>query len=209
VSGTAYKQIGSLCALAAVFIAVSYFAQRYHTQLGGIIGGGGALGIAGFIALTAVFVIFVIPLDIVFLIPVGAAVFGPVPTALMSIAGWTLGAAAAFGIARRFGRPVVEKLIGLGRVRAVERRIPQRHLFWGVVALRMLVSVDILSYALGFASEMPWGAYVAATALGVAPFGFFFAYAGTLPLWWRVLAVAGAVLLATAVFVRWGIAREP
>jgi len=156
-SNPLYKQIASLAALALVFLIVSYAAQRYHSELAPIVGDGGALGVVGFIALTAVFVIFVIPLDIAFLIPIGSAVFGPLPTALMSITGWTLGAAAAFGIARRFGRPVVERLAGLERVRIVERRIPKSNIFLSVIVLRMLVSVDIISYALGLVSSMSWG----------------------------------------------------
>lgn len=204
-----YKQIIALGAFALLFLAVSFLAERYHAELAFIVREGGALGIVGFILLTAIFVVFVIPLDIALLIPIGAVVFGPAPTAVMSITGWTLGAAVAFIVARLFGRPVVERLIGLERVRVVERRIPKHNLFWGVVVLRMLVSVDILSYALGLVSDMPWGSYVLATLIGVAPFGFFFAYTGALPLLYRTLSILAAVLFAGFVFMRYGVQREP
>lgn len=203
------KQTLYLLALAAVFLLVSYLAQHYHTELALVVRSGGILGIFGFVLLTAIFVIFVIPLDIVFLIPIGATVFGPTSTAFMSIVGWTLGAAVAFGIARYFGRPVVERLIGLGRVHIVERRIPKRNLFLGVVVLRMAVSVDILSYALGLASSMSWSSYIVATIIGVTPFGFFFAYTGSLPFMYRVFAILGAVLFATLFLFKYGIQREP
>ena len=130
------KEIASLIILAIVFVAVSFFAHQYKDQLAGIVESGGVFGIAGFIILTALFVIFIIPLDIAFLIPLGASLWGPIPTALMSIIGWTLGASIAFGIARLFGTPMVEKMIGLGRVRAIEKRIPKRNLFLSVIALR-------------------------------------------------------------------------
>lgn len=204
-----FKQIASLALLALVFIAVSYAAQHYKTELASVVQSGSILGPAGFILLTAVFVVFIIPLDIAFLIPIGANVWGPIPTALMSIIGWVLGAAVAFAIARKFGVGVVEKLIGLERVRVVERRIPKHNLFGSVILLRMLVSVDILSYALGLFSAMPWGQYVLATAIGVAPFGFYFSYAGTLPFWYQVAAIAIAVMLATIVLIKYGIRREP
>ena len=204
-----YKEIASFIALAVVFIVASILAQEYKAEISAVVMGGGALGVIGFIFLTALFVIFVIPLDIAVLIPVGAVVFGPVPTALMSIAGWTMGAMAAFGIARYLGAPAVKRLVGLGRVKAIEARIPKRNLFWSVVVLRMLVSVDILSYALGLLSDMPWGSYTLATALGVVPFGFYFAYTGALPLMYRTAAVALAVLLATFVVLRYGLVREP
>jgi uncharacterized membrane protein YdjX (TVP38/TMEM64 family) len=127
----------------------------------------------------------------------------------MSITGWTLGAGCAFGIARRFGRPVVERLIGLEHVRTMEQRVPTRNLFWGVVALRMTVSVDLLSYALGLASSMSWGSYLLATAIGVAPFGFFFAYTGALPFVYRIASIIAAVALATFALLRFGIKRAP
>lgn len=208
-SKSLFKQIGALIVLAIIFVVVSYAAQQYKTDLASIIKGGGMVGMFGFILLTALFVIFIIPLDIAFLIPIGVAVWGPVPTALMSISGWTLGAAAAFAIARRFGAGVVKKLIGLERIQAVERRIPKHNLFGSVILLRMLVSVDILSYAIGLFSRMPWGQYVLATMIGVAPFGFYFAYTGALPFWYQIAAIAAAVILATLVLVKYGIQREP
>lgn len=204
-----FKQIASLALLALVFVAVSFTAQHYKVGLASIIQSGNVIGPAGFILLTAVFVVFIIPLDIAFLMPIGTTVWGPIPTAFMSIAGWTIGASVAFVIARTFGVSLVEKLIGLERVHAVERRIPKHNLFGSVILLRMLVSVDILSYALGLFSRMPWEQYVLATALGVAPFGFYFAYAGTLPFWYQIVAIAAAAILATVVLMKYGVQREP
>ncbi len=203
------KQTATLGVLAAIFVGVSYLAHTYQTWLADLVYAGGIVGAIGFIALTAVFVVFVIPLDLVFLIPIGAVVWGPIPTALMSITGWTLGSGIAFGIGRVFGIRVVEKLIGLERARVVERRIPKHNLFGTVILLRMLVSIDILSYALGLFTTMPWRLYILATVIGVTPFGFYFAYAGTLPFWYQIAAVAGAVMLASIVLFQYGIQREP
>jgi uncharacterized membrane protein YdjX (TVP38/TMEM64 family) len=201
--------IGALAGLAALFVAVSYSAHVNEPLLTALVRGGGGIGEASFIALTALFVIFVIPLDIVLLIPIGAVVWGPVPTALMSIAGWTIGSAVAFGIARQFGAGPVGTIIGLERVRTVEKRIPKKNLFGGIILLRMLVSVDILSYALGLFSRIPWSQYILATLIGVTPFGFYFAYAGALPLWYQIGAVGFAFALAGFVIARYGISREP
>ena len=206
---TLIKEIISFLVLAIIFVAVSFFASQHKDQLAGVVGAGGILGIFGFIILTAIFVIFVIPLDIAFLIPLGAHIWGPIPTAGMSIAGWVLGSAVAFGAARRFGAPLVEKLIGLDRIRVIEKRMPKRDLFLSVIALRLLVSVDILSYALGLFSRMGWGSYILATAIGVTPFGFYFAYTSILPFWYQIAAIGAAVLLASVIVVRYGIQREP
>ena len=198
-----------LILLAIVFVAVSYLAHRYEPFISALVTNDGALSVVFFILLTATFVIFVIPLDIAFLIPIGAQVWGPLPTAYMSIVGWTIGASVAFAIARRYGTPVVERLIGLERVRMIESRIPQTNLFLMVVFLRMLVSVDILSYALGLFSRMRWSSYILATAIGVSPFGFYFTYAATLPLWYEIGAVVLALLVATLIAWRYSVVREP
>ena len=203
------KRAAMLVLFVFVFVGASYLAHAHKAQLARIVQTGGVVGIGGFILLTSGFVVFVIPLDIVFLIPVGVAVWGPIPTAFMSITGWTLGAAAAFGIARTFGVGVVRKIVGLENVRAVERRVPKHHLFGAVIFLRALVSVDLLSYALGLFSTMPWGQYVLATAIGVAPLGFYFAYAGTLPFWYQLAAVAAVFALAAFAFVKYGAQRAP
>jgi len=203
------KEIASLIAFGLVFVSVSLLAQHYKGQLAAIVESGGMVSVAGFILLTATFVVFIIPLDIAFLIPIGASLWGPVPTAFMSITGWALGASIAFGLARLFGVPIVEKIIGLDRIRAVSNRIPKHHLFWSVIILRMLVPVDILSYALGLFSNMSWRTYVLATAIGVSPLGFYFAYAGAPPFWYQIVAVGIALALTAAVVYRYGGQREP
>jgi len=80
------KEIASLIVFGLVFVAVSFLAQHYKGPQADIVESGGIVSVAGFILLTAIFVVFIIPLDIAFLIPIGANLWGPVPTALMSIA---------------------------------------------------------------------------------------------------------------------------
>lgn len=203
------RNILALALLGGMFVLVSYATAVYKPQLEVFVEIGGWWGMLGYILLTIVSVVFVLPLDIPFLIPLGAHLYGAPTTALMSITGWTIGYGIAFGIARRYGVTVVEKMIGLERVRAVERRIPTQNLFWSVVTLRMLVSVDILSYALGLFSSISWRSYLLATAIGVTPFGFYFAYAGTLPLHLQILAIAAALILATVVVFYYRVPREP
>jgi len=202
------RNILALVFFGALFVLVSYGTSVYKPQLGAFVEAGGIWGMAGYVVLTIISVVFVLPLDIPFLIPLGAHLYGVPTTALMSILGWTIGSGIAFLIARKFGAAVVEKMIGLDRVRAIERRIPTRNLFWSVVGLRMLVSVDLLSYALGLFSSLSWPSYLLATTIGVTPFGFYFAYAGTLPLHFQIVAIIAALILATAVMLRYRIPRE-
>ena len=204
-SSVTLKQIILFFVFVMVFILVSFIVRHYGVVLVDSIRAGGIVGLVAFVLLTAVFVICIIPLDIIVLIPVGVAVWGSVLTAFLSIAGWTLGAAIAFIIARRLGVGIVQKIVGLERIHAAEQRIPKHNLFWSVVLLRMLVSVDILSYVLGLFSVMSWRQYILATAIGVTPFGFYFAYAGALPFWYQVLAMGAALILVTVVVVRYRI----
>src|SRR3989442_3639266 len=113
------------------------------------------------------------------LIPVAARAWGRVPAALVTTAGWTTGSLVAFLIARRWGYPLVRKLTSIERVKRMKRYIPE-DLFWSVVFLRLLMPMDVLSYALGLFTDMKWHRYAFATALGVAPAAFVLAYLGRL-----------------------------
>lgn len=199
----AYRRIATYVGVAMLFMLVSYLIRGHEDIIRLLLVGGGAFGAILFLLLTAVFVVFVIPLDIVFLIPIGVSLWGPLPTAFLSIAGWTVGASVAFTLARRYGMPVVVHIIGERNMTGLRERIPTGNLFWSVVVLRMLVPVDLLSYALGLFTEMPRRRYMLATLIGVAPFGFVFAYVGALPPWYQFLALGVIALLVSFVFLRY------
>ncbi len=196
------KTLLMLLVFVVAFVFASFVANKYEYIINEVIHGAGIYAPIGFVVLTALFVVFIIPLDIVFLIPVGVSVWGAIPTALMSITGWIIGAAIAFCVARNFGSSVVRKIVGLKHIEALERRIPKHNLFWFVVLWRMVVSVDMLSYALGLVSTISFRDYVLATAIGVAPFGFFFAYAGTLPVWYQsVVLIVMAISIVSILYI--------
>src|SRR5438309_10439385 len=76
------------------------------------------------------------------LIPVAAHVWGRVPAALATTAGWTAGSLIAFLIARRWGYPLVRKLTSLQRVQRMKRYIPE-DLFWSIVLVRLVLPMDV------------------------------------------------------------------
>ncbi|MBU6388577.1 VTT domain-containing protein [Patescibacteria group bacterium] len=199
----AYRRIGSYIGFAALFILVSYVMRGHEDNIRLLLAGGGAGGAILFVLLTATFVIFIIPLDIVFLIPLGVNVWGPLPTALLSIAGWTIGASVAFSLARRYGLSLVARIIGARNAAKLHDRVPLGDPFWSVVLLRVLVPVDLLSYALGLFTDMPWRRYVLATLIGVAPFGFVFAYVGALPSWYQFLSFASILVLVSFMLLQY------
>ncbi len=155
-------------------------------------------------ALVFIFLMFiatvVAPLLILPFVPAVAIYLGPFPTALYSIVGWTLGAVAAFLIARYLGRPIVGRLVSLERIARYEQYIQQTAQFWWLVALRMALPVDILSYAVGLLSSMPLWQYTLATAIGVAPFSFIFSYLGVAFLSGRYEFLVGLVVLGIFLF---------
>ena len=64
--------------------------------------------------------------------------------------------------------------------------------------LRILIPVDILSYALGLISAMPLSHYILATAIGITPFSFIWSYAGEAAFsqeYTNLAAIAGVALL--------------
>lgn len=197
-----YQRIISYIVVATLFVLVSNGIRGHEDIIRLLLHNGSVLGVAVFILFTALFVVFIIPLDIVLLIPIGVSMWGSLLTAFMSIAGWTLGAGVAFLLSRHYGLPLVSRMVGEKRVTEFHDRIPKSNLFWSVVILRMLVPVDLLSYALGLFSRLSWSAYILATLIGVAPFGFFFAYAGILPLWYQFGAITIA-LSATSLLLMW------
>jgi len=82
-----YHTFFILAVFVAAFVFASHTARQYEPIIKMVIQSAGVWAPIGFVVLTAVFVVFVIPLDIVFLIPVGVSVWGAIPVALMSITG--------------------------------------------------------------------------------------------------------------------------
>jgi uncharacterized membrane protein YdjX (TVP38/TMEM64 family) len=200
------KSVGVCAAVLAAFVGVSVFAHAHQGALKEAVHVGGVWGIAAFIVLTAIFVVFLLPLDVSVLIPLAAVVWGPVGTAIMSVAGWTLGSSVAFFLARRFGAPVVARLAGKARLREAERTakrtIPKRHLFWWALITQALLPIDLISYVFGLFTDIELGPYALATALGDLVPGFFFAYAGTLPAWYQIGALIIGLAIAGLLFWR-------
>ncbi len=118
------------------------------------------------------------PLTALPLVPLLSPILGPFITGLAAYTGWLLGAVVSFAVGRHFGQPVVERYVPMGKIREYEKHLNPDMSFFYIVALRMIVPVDILSYALGIGTHVPFKLYVYATAVGIAWFSFAFAYLG-------------------------------
>ena len=106
--------------------------------------------------------------------------FGTFWGGLLSWTSVLVSAALCFGLARRWGRPLVERVVSpaaLGRV----DRLFVRHGAFAVLLARLLplTAFDLLSYAAGL-TPMRLLPFLIATAIGMTPATFLMAWAGDL-----------------------------
>lgn len=116
------------------------------------------------------------PIPAIFVAFANGLAFGVVGGGVLTIAGQTLAAALCFGISRALGRGPVEVLAGRFGLVAADTWFSR----WGargVLLLRLVpgVSFDVISYGAGLTS-IKFGPFLLATAIGVAPQAFLYAY---------------------------------
>lgn len=157
------------------------------------------LGAAVYLVAVAASVVL-LPMSSLPFLPFAAHLYGFWLTALLSAAGWWIGALMAFQLAR-LGRRYLERVTSLEAVDRLERRIPQDLGFGGIVVLRMIFPVDIVSFALGLLKELPFSTYAIASLLGILPFAFVWSYAGGELGAGRYLAFAAVAVAMTAAVV--------
>ncbi|MEK6906115.1 MAG: VTT domain-containing protein [Nanoarchaeota archaeon] len=131
--------------------------------------------------------IVVAPVTTLPLISVASNLWGWFNTGILSIIGWTIGSLIAFFLARIYGANIIKKFISIEKVHEIELEIPKEHIFWSVVLLRIIIPVDILSYAIGLFSKMKTREYMLSTIIGITPGAFMFAYLGTIPFLYQLI----------------------
>jgi len=61
--------------------------------------------------------------------------------------------------------------------------------------------MDVISYVLGLFTDMSWGRYVLATAIGLAPSAFLLAWLGRLPNAFTIMTLGVAAMMVAAFIV--------
>lgn len=145
---------------------IDYLSQFIQADLFGII----------YFILAFALITVLVPLTALPLIVPGSAIFGPLFVSVYATLGWLLGSLIAFVIARHLGKPFLSLFISIEKIEKYEEYLSGRIEFWGLVLLRMVMPVDLLSYAVGLLSKISFKKYMLATFLGVAPFAFIFSY---------------------------------
>lgn len=119
------------------------------------------------------------PIAVLPMVPLLAPILGPFLTGLSAYIGWTSGAIVAFWIARRFGQPLVLRFVRKKDLEKMSSYLNDDIGFVTIVMLRLVLPVDVLSYALGLFTFVSYSVYIRATLLGILWFPFAFAYMGT------------------------------
>jgi uncharacterized membrane protein YdjX (TVP38/TMEM64 family) len=149
-----------------------------------------------------------VPLPAVVITLANGMLFGAVWGALLSWSSALVGAVLCYYIARLFGRPVVERLVGKGSL-AIADRFFERYGRHAVLIARLIpvVSFDVASYAAGLTTISFWD-FVVATGLGQLPATLVYSFLGEnvprLAKWglWALLAAATLVTLGLALKAR-------
>jgi len=148
----------------------------------------------------AVYILFLIVADVVApisslpILPIAVSVWGSFWAAIITLVGWIIAAIISFWLARRFGRPLVAKVINLEKAEKLAAFIPEKNLFWVIVILRIFFPVEIFNYALGLFTKVNFWSYFWGTLVGIIPFGFLFAYGVGFPIQYQLAAGFVALL---------------
>jgi uncharacterized membrane protein YdjX (TVP38/TMEM64 family) len=174
-------------AAAVAFVVLAQWAQQHTELIQSFTTQAGWLGVLSYIGVMALSIVFA-PLGTGFLLPVAANSYGPFLAAVYSIIGWTLGSVVAFWIAKTFRKKIIKHKDFRKKIQKYEKSIPKYQFYGLVILLRIALPVDLVSYALGFASSMSYRAFFLTTLIGVTPMTFVFTYASTSSLLVQVLA---------------------
>jgi len=172
----------------ALFVAASYFSQASSKLLIDSIGIYGSYGMAIYV-IGAIIATIIAPLSFLPILPIAVALWGSFNAALLSIFAWTVGSIIIFLIARRFGEPIVRHFVGKRKMQYIHDLLPINYIFLAVIVLRILLPVDLVSYALGLFNVMPFWPYVLATLIGITPFAFTFSYLAEMPVVLQISAL--------------------
>jgi len=194
------NSIISLFIIIILFIFLSFYIPTNLSIFIRLIGSS-VLGMTIYVLLLIVESV-IAPISGVPLVPLASNLWGWKIAGFLTVIGWLIGAIFCFLIARRFGVPIVKRLVPIEKLNKLEKHSNNYNLFWGIVFLRIAIPSDILSYAIGLFSNIDLKKYSVATLIGFAPLAFIVAYAGTMPIVYQIiLLIIAIVLIIIGVFI--------
>ncbi len=187
------KSILELISFLILFVFISYFVQKNLDFFRQFI----EYGFQGilFYFLIVIFCSVIAPISSAPLIPILSGIYGWFFAGIITVFAWTAGAAVIFLITRKFGVKIISKLISLEKIYRLEKKISYKETFWSIVALRVILHVDLLSYFLGLFSKISFSKFILATFIGVIPLAMILAYAGSVSLKMQIAIFIVVVLI--------------
>lgn len=187
------KAFLGLVIILALFILSSYLVQKNIDIVKPYVKDYGAIGIGAYMVLLALEVIF-IPISVIPLIPIISNSYGFFIAFIATLFGWFFGALISFGLARRFGKPLIKKLVSLNDLEKFEKLLPKNQKLFGLVLVRILVPSDALNYFFGIFTKINLSTFAITTFLGIIPITLFLVYVGNLPVIFQIIGLIMIVL---------------
>jgi uncharacterized membrane protein YdjX (TVP38/TMEM64 family) len=189
-----------------LFAVALVLARVFSTPILDVLQAHPRLAILVFVA-TSVVAVLMPALTNLPLVPLAVLAWGSAWTALLLLAGWVVGAALAFMLARQGRSFILRHFPSAARHADIDRLIHPQHRLVSLIMLRMTFPVDVLSYALGLFSRRTTAAGNAlSTALGAAPFAWLFAWLPALAARTEMVVFAGSTLVFVA-YMLWVLRR--
>lgn len=180
-----------------LFIFSSLFIKQNEQKINELIVQNNTLGIFIYLLILIVSIVFV-PVSAIPLMPIASSVWGWFNAAILAVIGWGIGSLIAFLIARRYGRPLIGRLISLEKIDRIGRLVPEKNIFFFIVLLNAIIPFDGVSYVLGLFTYIKTKTFFFATLFGLIPFCLLFSYLGVLPLIYQLI---GFVLMFIILFI--------
>jgi len=206
----AVRLIAALLVLVGVGVLGWWFwplmpgAQSAVRDVEALIRSWGAWGVVGSIGLMVAHSFLPFPSEIIAL--ANGMLYGPLWGTVITWVGAMLGAAAAFGVVRALGQPVLRKLLPASRHARLARWSREQGGFALLVArLIPVIAFNLINYAAAL-TEITWWTFLWATGLGILPLTIVLAVLGDnvldMPPWGWALLLA-AVVATWLLLPRW------
>lgn len=186
------KEILLIALVFFLFIISSYLVGKYEAQITNLIIFKGLFGAILYIFLIIAAVV-IAPFETLPLMPVAVVIWGPFLTGILFLIGSMAGSYIAFYLARKFGQKLICRLFNKCAINEFFFFTRNEHIFWVIVLARLILPVDIVSYAIGLFTEIKTMPYLLASFLGIAPFAFIFSFGAKLPIGFQI--IAGVLLI--------------
>lgn len=196
---TKIKIIASLLIAIFLFVTVSVLVKQNISYLRELIEDNFTLGIFIFILLEIVSIVLA-PVTSLPLLPLASNTYGILLSSIFYIIGGIIGSVIAFHIGRKFKAKILGKMVSLEETKLVKDAIPKKHHFHTLILMRIIIPADILSYALGIATNIGYGIFILTTIIGIIPSAFFFSYLGVLPLIYQIIGWTLGIIVLVIFF---------